>query len=80
MASELLQSISKDEIERAHFRSRRMFRMDMEHNRLATLDEGRDAGIIAVAKNLLKRGRPINEIIEDTGLSCEVVEGLRDAD
>jgi predicted transposase/invertase (TIGR01784 family) len=31
MASELLTSISKDEIERAHYRSRKMYLMDMEH-------------------------------------------------
>jgi predicted transposase/invertase (TIGR01784 family) len=44
MASELLQTISKDEIERAHFRSRRMFQMDMEHGRLVARDEGRAEG------------------------------------
>ncbi|MDR2770951.1 MAG: Rpn family recombination-promoting nuclease/putative transposase, partial [Clostridiales Family XIII bacterium] len=32
MASDLLASISKDEIERAHYHSRKMYRMDMEHN------------------------------------------------
>jgi predicted transposase/invertase (TIGR01784 family) len=40
MARELLQTISKDEIERAHFRSRRMFRMDMEHSLAVARDEG----------------------------------------
>ena len=77
MASELLQSISKDEIERAHFRSRRMFRMDIEHNRLATLDEGGDARAMTIAKNLLGMDLPLNKIVEATGLTALEVEKLR---
>ncbi|MCL1918979.1 MAG: Rpn family recombination-promoting nuclease/putative transposase [Peptococcaceae bacterium] len=81
MAKDLLQTISKDEIERAHFRSRRMFRMDMEHNLIAARDEGhaegraegraeghaeghakgRAEGVIAVARNMLKRNRSIDD-------------------
>ena len=76
MAAELLQSISKDEIERARFRSRRMFRMDMEHNLIAARDEG----IMSVAKRLLQRNRPMDEIIEDTGLTREEIESLSTAD
>jgi predicted transposase/invertase (TIGR01784 family) len=40
MATELLSNISKDEIERAHYRSRRMYQMDMEHNFAASRAEG----------------------------------------
>jgi predicted transposase/invertase (TIGR01784 family) len=40
MASELLASISKDDIERAHRRSRRMFLMDMAHDRAVMWSEG----------------------------------------
>ncbi|MCL1820310.1 MAG: hypothetical protein FWG36_06615 [Oscillospiraceae bacterium] len=76
MAVELLQSISKDEIERARFRSRRMFRMDIEHNLIAARDEG----IMAVARKLLQRNRPTDEIIEDTGLTREEIESLSTAD
>jgi len=32
---------------------------------------------IAIAKNMLKRGRPIVEIIEDTGLTREEIEGIQ---
>ncbi|MCL1790480.1 MAG: Rpn family recombination-promoting nuclease/putative transposase [Peptococcaceae bacterium] len=90
MAKDLLQTISKDEIERAHFRSRRMFRMDMEHNLIAARDEGHAEGhaegrtkghaegVIAVARNMLKRNRSIDDIAEDTGLTREEVENLRD--
>ena len=73
MARELLQTISRDENERARFRARRKFQMDMEHSLIAARDEG----IISVAKNLLKRNRPIDEISEDTGLTREEIEDLR---
>ena len=44
MAKELLQSISKNENERAKFRARRKFQMDNEHNLIVARDEGRDEG------------------------------------
>jgi predicted transposase/invertase (TIGR01784 family) len=73
MAVELLQTISKDENERARFRARRKFQMDMEHSLIVARDEA----MLTVAKNLLKRNRPINEIVEDTGLTHKEVEALR---
>jgi len=73
MARELLQTISRDENERARFRSRRMFRIDMEHSLLVAGDER----AFAIARNLLKRNRPVDEIMEDTGLTREELEGLR---
>ena len=33
----------------------------------------------AIARKLLSRGRPIDEIIEDTGLTREEIDGLRNA-
>jgi len=59
-----------------------------------TLDEiFEEAGLVAkwegraeerkareIAKNLMKRNRPIDEIIEDTGLTREEVENLRNSD
>ena len=84
MAVELLQTISKDEIERARFRSRRMFRMDMEHNLIAARDEGRDEGrnegVMAVAKNLLDFGETVDKIIKVTGMTRDEIESLRNAD
>ena len=44
MAGTLLKSISKDERERAHFRSRRMFQTDMEHNLITAKQNGIDIG------------------------------------
>jgi predicted transposase/invertase (TIGR01784 family) len=40
-------------------------------------DKGFDEATLLFAKKLLKRNRPIEEIIEDTGLSHEIIEALR---
>jgi predicted transposase/invertase (TIGR01784 family) len=75
MARELLQTISRDENERARFRARRKFRMDMEHSLIVAGDNR----AMTIAKNLLGMGLPIDTIIEATGLTREEVEGLRAA-
>jgi predicted transposase/invertase (TIGR01784 family) len=43
------------------------------------LEKGEASKAQAIAKKLLKRNRPIDEIIEDTGLTRKEVESLRDA-
>ena len=40
-------------------------------------DEQREDERIKIAKNLLRRNRPTEEIMEDTGLPSEEVENLR---
>ena len=77
MAVELLQTISTNEDERARFRMRRKYQMDMEHNLTAARDEGRDEGKTEVAKSMLSEGEPIEKILKHTGLSQEEIEGLR---
>ena len=72
MAVELLQTISRDENERARFRARRKFQMDMEHSLIVARDEG----IISVARNALDMDMSIDTIIKLTGLTREEVEGL----
>ena len=74
MAVDLLRTISTDENERARFRARRKFQMDMEHNLLVARDEG----IMAVAKNLVKMGMPIEKIVEATNLTYDEVKALHD--
>jgi predicted transposase/invertase (TIGR01784 family) len=81
MAGDLLMSVSQSEQERAIFRSRRMFKTDLESN-IATAEErgkieGETAKAMAIASKLLNRNRPIYEIMEDTGLTSEEVENLR---
>ena len=73
MAGDLLMSISQDERERAVFRSRRMYQTDMQSNYATVLDRGRKERRIEIARRLLKRDRPIDEIMEDTGLTREEI-------
>jgi predicted transposase/invertase (TIGR01784 family) len=88
MAGELLADISRDEIERAHYRSRKMFRMDMEHDRVVTFVEGRAEGkaegkaenMTEVAKTALAMGLQIGQIEKLTGLSSEEIKSLRAGD
>lgn len=42
------------------------------------LDDAEERGVEKVARNLLKKGHEIDEIIEVTGLSKERIEKLRD--
>ena len=77
MAGNLFMSISQDERERAIFRSRRKFQTDLQSDLATAEDRGRHAGKIEIARKLLKRNRPIDEIMEDTGLTYEEIENLR---
>jgi len=70
MAGELLLSISKDERERAHYRSRRMFETDKISNEL-TIEH---RAMLKVARNMKLRGLPNVEIAEITGLKINDVE------
>jgi DNA-binding phage protein len=79
MASDLLMSISKDERERAAFRSRRKFETDYASDMATSEDIGGKRKALAIARNMMKRNRPIDEIIEDTGLTREEIENLRDS-
>ena len=42
--------------------------------------QGREEEAIAIAKRMLRRNKPINEIAEDTGLTLGEVEALRGAE
>ena len=80
MATELLQTISRDEVERARFRSRRMFRMDMEHSMIVSRDEGEIKEKMVIAKLMLDAEEPIEKIMKYARLSREEIESLREAD
>ena len=93
MAGDLLMSISKDERERAVFRSRRMYQTDLASDLATAEDRGERRGIeigerrgaergernrsFEVARRMLRRNRPVDEIAEITDLSVEEVEGLK---
>jgi len=72
MAGELLLSISKDERERAHYRSRRMFETDKISNEL-TIEY---RGALKIARNLKIMGMSFEEIAKATGLSIDDIKKL----
>ena len=84
MASALLMEISKDEQERARFRSRRMAETDRISN-LLTVEargeargkaEGKAEGISEVALNMKRDGMPVETITRLTNLSVQEIEKL----
>ncbi|MDR1580608.1 MAG: Rpn family recombination-promoting nuclease/putative transposase [Synergistaceae bacterium] len=80
MAGSLLMSVSKDERERAVFRSRRMYETDMQSNLATAEDRGRKEGwrdgALAVAQNMIAEGESVEKITKYTGLTREEVEKL----
>ena len=72
MAGELLMSVSKDEKERAIFRSRRMYQSDLESN-MATAEQREK---IQVARNALQMNLSVDDIIKLTGLTRKEIEDL----
>ena len=76
MAGDILMNISQDERERAVFRSRKMYRTDEQSNLATARDNGAKQATLDIARKLLKRNRPLEEIMEDTGLSQSEIESL----
>jgi predicted transposase/invertase (TIGR01784 family) len=76
MANDLLTNISQDEIERAHFRSRKMFRMDMEHGYAVNRAEGKAESLATVAQRMAAQGFDTEQIIAATGMDEDQLRGL----
>jgi predicted transposase/invertase (TIGR01784 family) len=81
MAYDILTNISRDENERARFRARRKFQMDIEHGKLISHDEGMREGKLEgmreAAKNMLTIGFSIDQITQVTGLTPKQIESVR---
>jgi predicted transposase/invertase (TIGR01784 family) len=77
MAYDLLTSISQNEDERARFRARRKFQMDLEHNRIVSSEEGErkgwNDGKLELARNLLASGVSLELLVKNTGFSPEEI-------
>ena len=73
-------NISQDKRERAIAISRKKFQTDYASDMATSEDRGEKRGNkngrLDVARNMMKRNRPIDEIMEDTGLSREEIEAL----
>ena len=74
--AEVLMSISKDERERAIFRSRRIALADRESDRVTSERVGR----MAVARKALQKGMSVDDVIDISSLTRAEVENLQDAD
>ena len=75
-----LMELSNDERTRLLYESRQLMEWDNHVREQGARAEGEKVKAFDIAKNMLKRSRPIDEIMEDTGLTREEVESLRDAD
>jgi predicted transposase/invertase (TIGR01784 family) len=76
MAGSLLMSVSKDERERAVYRSRRMYQTDMQSNIATAEDRGEQRKTSAIARNMIAEGEPVEKITRYTGLTREEVANL----
>jgi len=74
VAGALLMEISKDEQERARYRSRRMFETDQISNILTAEERGENKAKLEMARNLKARGIPNVVISEASGLTLAEVE------
>jgi len=72
MASQVLMSVSKDEIERARLESEYKYQMDMQSKLVTAKREGK----LEIAQNALAKGYPIETIHDITGLDIETIKGL----
>ena len=73
----VLKELSADERTRMLYEQREIARRDMVSRVDGAKREGSNERAIIIARNMLKRNRPIDEIVEDTGLTHEEIEGLR---
>ncbi len=82
MAGEILMGVSKDERERAVFRSRRMYETDMASNYATVWDEGkkegREEGIVigergGIKKGVVKNRKEVARIMLEAGEPIEKI-------
>ncbi|GHV12826.1 hypothetical protein FACS1894219_06510 [Clostridia bacterium] len=85
MTNNMLGTLSRDPDVIAQMRSRKKYQMDIESDRAATFDEGLVEGerkgkneqAITIAKKMLSKNKPIDEIIEFTELTHEQIAKLK---
>jgi predicted transposase/invertase (TIGR01784 family) len=72
-----LKELSQDEALRLLAESRQMAQWDEASRLRGARREGRQEGRYAIARNMLRRNRPLEEIVEDTGLSLAEILTLQ---
>jgi predicted transposase/invertase (TIGR01784 family) len=84
VAYDLLTNISQDADERARFRARRKFQMDIAHDRIVSFEEGKLEGMLEgerkakleYARNLLANEVSLEIIAKSIGLSLDEIQSL----
>jgi predicted transposase/invertase (TIGR01784 family) len=61
----------------SEFREMERLRAKARHDEAQALHNAKMERNIEIARNLIRRNRPIDEIVEDTGLTHEEVENLK---
>jgi len=59
-----------------HENAQRWYREARKEGRVEGREEGRKEERLAVARKMLSRGRPVEEIMEDTGLTADEIRAL----
>jgi predicted transposase/invertase (TIGR01784 family) len=77
MASEVLITISKDEIERFRLMSEEKYVLDTQSNLVHAKREGLQEGTTNIARNALAEGLPIDVIQKITGLEMETIKNIQ---
>jgi predicted transposase/invertase (TIGR01784 family) len=84
VATQALTSISTNEQERYNLFVRQKAENDYNHDMAMSEEIGRQQGVLQglfqTAKRMLNRGKSVNEIVEDTGLTEQQINALRDKD
>jgi hypothetical protein len=65
---------------RAKYRSRMKFQTDLNTTIGIREDQAREQTRNDIARKLLRRGAPLNDIAEDTGLTLDEIKRLRDGE
>ena len=76
VAGDLLMNISKNERERAIYRSRRKFQTDLQSDLATAEDRGRRQSAFTIAKNLLSMDMPREQVAAATGLTLKDLESI----
>jgi predicted transposase/invertase (TIGR01784 family) len=76
MASKVLVTISKDEVERARLVSEFKYEMDTQSRVTQAKRDGSKERAIEIARNLKSLGIPLDQIVQGTGLSPEEIAAL----
>jgi predicted transposase/invertase (TIGR01784 family) len=77
MASQVLMTISRDEVERARLISEEKYILDIQSKVVHARRPGEAKGTLEIARKMKQAGRPFTEIAEFTGLTPEEIQQMK---